>query len=108
MNRPELPIGYSLRVYATPLWVLPVVVDAFGRPSGTGSRSGNRHPGHDKRRRDYSRQLTESPRNGTALDGAFRAVVYPLIKLNRHWWLDGAVQFDSAPFFTEDFSAPGR
>ena len=56
----------------------------------------------------YSRQLTESPRNGTALDGAFRAVVYPLIKLNRHWWLDGAVQFDSAPFFTEDFSAPGH
>ena len=56
----------------------------------------------------YSRQLTESPRNGTAVDGAFRAVVYPLIKLNRHWSLAGAVQFESAPFFTEDFTAPGH
>jgi hypothetical protein len=56
----------------------------------------------------YSHQLTESPRNGTAVDGAFRAVVYPLIKLNRHWSLAGAVQFESAPFFTEDFTAPGH
>jgi hypothetical protein len=56
----------------------------------------------------YSHQLTESPRNGTALDGAFRAVVYPLIKLNQHWSLAGAVQFDSAPFYTEDFAEPGH
>lgn len=56
----------------------------------------------------YAHQLTESPRNGTALDGAFRAVVYPLIKLNDHWSVAGAVQFNSTPYFTEDFSQPGH
>src|SRR5271170_4204955 len=59
--------SYSLRVYATPLWVLAVVVDASGCPSGTGSRSGNRYPGHDKRRRDlFSSTYGESAKR----DGA--------------------------------------
>jgi hypothetical protein len=56
----------------------------------------------------YSHQLTQSPRNGTALDGAFRAVVYPFIKLNKHWSLTGAVQFDSVPYYTENFTEAGH
>lgn len=56
----------------------------------------------------YAHELTESPRNGTPLDAAFRAVVYPLLKLDEHWSVAGAVQFNSEPFFTEDFTAPGH
>jgi hypothetical protein len=56
----------------------------------------------------YAHELTESPRNGTPLDAAFRAVVYPLLKLDDHWTVAGAVQFNSEPYFTEDFTAPGH
>src|ERR1700739_4996639 len=56
----------------------------------------------------YAHELTESPRNGTPLDAAFRAVVYPLLKLNEQWTVSGAVQVDSDPYFTEDFTTPGH
>jgi hypothetical protein len=56
----------------------------------------------------YAHQLTESPRNGTPVDAAFRAVVYPFLKLDEHWTIAGAVQFTSDPYFTEDFTAPGH
>jgi len=56
----------------------------------------------------YAHELTESPRNGTPLDAAFRAVVYPVIKLDEHWTVTGAVQFSSNPYFTEDFTVPGH
>jgi len=56
----------------------------------------------------YAHELTESPRNGSSLDAAFRGVVYPLLKLDEHWTVAGAVQFDSVPYFTEDFSTPGH
>lgn len=56
----------------------------------------------------YAHELTESPRNGTPLDAAFRAVVYPLLKLDDHWTVAGAVQFNSEPYFTEDFTTPGH
>jgi hypothetical protein len=35
-------------------------------------------------------------------------VVYPFIKLNKHWSLTGAVQFDSVPYYTENFTEPGH
>jgi len=56
----------------------------------------------------YAHALTESPANGSALDAAFRAVVYPILKLNEHWTVTGAVQFSSNPYFVEDFSTPGH
>ena len=56
----------------------------------------------------YTHQLTESPRSGTPLDGAFRAVIYPLLRLDEHWTLEGAVQISSNPYFTEDFTTPGH
>jgi hypothetical protein len=56
----------------------------------------------------YNQELTGSPRNGSPLDAAFRAVVYPILKLDEHWTVAGAVQFNSEPYFTEDFSVPGH
>lgn len=56
----------------------------------------------------YAPELTESPRDGTPLDGAFRAVVYPTVKLSEHWTVASAVQFSSVPYFTEDFTTPGH
>jgi hypothetical protein len=56
----------------------------------------------------YAPELTESPRDGTPLDGAFRAVVYPTVKLSEHWIVASAVQFSSVPYFTEDFTTPGH
>jgi hypothetical protein len=56
----------------------------------------------------YANQLTQSPRDGTALDAAFRAVVYPTFKLDTHWTIEGAVQVTSDPYFTEDFTEPGH
>jgi len=56
----------------------------------------------------YAHELTGSPRNGSPIDGAFRAVIYPVLKLNEHWTVSGAVQFESVPYFTEDFSTPGH
>jgi hypothetical protein len=56
----------------------------------------------------YAHALTESPANGSALDAAFRAVVYPVLKLNEHWTVAGAVQFSSNPYFVEDFDTSGH
>ena len=56
----------------------------------------------------YAPELTGSPRDGTPLDGAFRAVVYPTVKLSEHWTVAGAFQFSSFPYFTEDFTTPGH
>lgn len=56
----------------------------------------------------YAPELTDSPRSGTPIDAAFRAVVYPTVKLSEHWTLAGAVQLSSVPYFTEDFTTPGH
>ena len=56
----------------------------------------------------YAPELAEGPRDGTPLDGAFRAVVYPMVKLSEHWIVAVAVQFSSVPYFTEDFTTPGH
>ena len=56
----------------------------------------------------YANQLTQSPRDGTPQDAAFRAVVYPFVRLDEHWTVEGAVQVSSNPYFTEDFTTPGH
>jgi hypothetical protein len=56
----------------------------------------------------YANELTDGPRNGTPLDTAFRAVVYPTLKLSEHWTIASAVQFMSNPYFSEDFTTPGH
>jgi hypothetical protein len=56
----------------------------------------------------YAPELTESPRNGSPLDGAFRTVVYPTVKFSEHWTVASAVQLNSVPYFTSDFTTPGH
>jgi hypothetical protein len=52
--------------------------------------------------------LTEFPRNGSGISGGFRAVLYPTWKLDEHWILSGALQFNSRPYFPEEFSTQGN
>ena len=49
-----------------------------------------------------------SARDGSPLVGGFRAVLYPVWKLNEHWTISGAVQVHSRPYFYEEFSALGN
>lgn len=56
----------------------------------------------------YANQLAAGPRNGTPEDAAFRAVVYPFLRLDEHWTVEGAIQVSSNPYFTEDFTTPGH
>lgn len=51
----------------------------------------------------YSHLLTQYPRDGSAIDGGFRALLYPTWKLSSHWAFTGVVQIRSRPFFEEDF-----
>jgi len=55
----------------------------------------------------YSQELSEPPRNGSEVTGGFRAMLYPIWKLNSHWTISGAVQVQSRPYFEEDFTTKG-
>lgn len=39
---------------------------------------------------------------------AFRANLYPTLKLGSHWFAYGAIQVHSAPYFYEELASPGR
>jgi hypothetical protein len=54
-----------------------------------------------------SDQLSNAPRNGSSVTGAFRVVLYPTWKLNNHWTFSAAVEGYSRPYFFEDFTKPG-
>lgn len=49
----------------------------------------------------HSHQLADGPVNG-----GFRAMLYPTLKLSDRWSASAAVQFVSSPYFREQFSAP--
>src|SRR5579864_8145789 len=55
----------------------------------------------------YSPQLSNPPRNGDDVTGAFRAVLYPTWKVSRNWSFNAAIEGYSQPYFYEDFSKPG-
>ena len=50
----------------------------------------------------------EQPREGSLLTGGARAVAYPTIRLNQHWFFSGAVQFHSRPYFFREFETQGN
>lgn len=54
-----------------------------------------------------SSDLTGAPRDGDPATGAFRAMLYPVWKINRHWSFEGAVQVHSRPYFFDEFSTQG-
>lgn len=54
-----------------------------------------------------SNELTEDPRNGAPASAGYRAVVYPVWKLDDHWTVNAALQSYSRPYFYETFSTAG-
>jgi hypothetical protein len=52
----------------------------------------------------YSPMLSSAPRNGSAVTGAFRAVLYPTLKLGAHWTVSAAVEAYSRPYFFQELS----
>jgi hypothetical protein len=55
----------------------------------------------------YSQELTKQPRDGSALSGGVRAMLYPTWKLSPHWTISSAVQVHSRPYFNEEFTTQG-
>lgn len=54
-----------------------------------------------------SNELTEAPRSGDPMILGSRAIVYPTIKINENWFIAGAMQFSTRPYFFNDLSQPG-
>ena len=54
-----------------------------------------------------SQELTQPPRDGNAVAGGFRAVLYPTWKWNDSWSLEGSFQVVSRPYFFDEFTTQG-
>ena len=54
-----------------------------------------------------SNELTEAPRSGAPVIVGSRSVLYPTLKFNDNWFITGALQLASRPYFYEDLSTPG-
>lgn len=54
-----------------------------------------------------SNELTEAPRSGSPMVAGSRSVIYPTIKFNEHWFLSGAWQLVTRPYYYSDLSATG-
>jgi len=54
-----------------------------------------------------SNELSEKPRSGSAMILATRSVLYPTIKFSENWFVTGAVQLATRPYFYEDLSTTG-
>lgn len=55
----------------------------------------------------YSQELSAPPRDGSDVDGGFRALFYPTWKIDDNWSVSGAVQVASRPYFPEQFDTQG-
>jgi hypothetical protein len=51
-----------------------------------------------------SNGLTEPPRSGAPGTAGSRSLVYPVWKISDNWFVSGALQFVTKPYFYEDFS----
>ena len=54
-----------------------------------------------------SNELTEAPRSGAPMTVGSRSVVYPTWKLNEHWFVTGAWQLTTRPYYYWDLSTAG-
>jgi hypothetical protein len=54
-----------------------------------------------------STRLSEKPRAGSPIIFGSRAVAYPTIKFSNNWFLTGALQFASRPFYYEELGTSG-
>jgi hypothetical protein len=55
-----------------------------------------------------SNVFTEVPRSGVPVGVGFRSDTYPTWKFSDHWTLTGTWQFNSRPYFNQDFSSAGN
>ena len=54
-----------------------------------------------------SNELTEPPRSGDPMILGTRAIVYPTIRIDENWFIAGAAQFSTRPYFFSDLSQAG-
>lgn len=54
-----------------------------------------------------SNELSDQPRSGSPIILGTRSVVYPTIKFNENWFVSGAAQFATRPYFYQDLSTTG-
>lgn len=54
-----------------------------------------------------SNELTDAPRSGAPMIAASRSVVYPTIKLNENWFVGGALQLTTRPYYYDELSTAG-
>jgi hypothetical protein len=54
-----------------------------------------------------SNTLTDAPRNGAPGAAGFRGVAYPTWKIGNNWFVTGALQLATRPYFYSDFSTTG-
>lgn len=54
-----------------------------------------------------SNELTEAPRNGSPTVLGSRVIAYPTFKINNNWWITGALQLTTRPYYFTDFSTAG-
>jgi hypothetical protein len=54
-----------------------------------------------------SSELTEAPRSGAPMAPGAHGIVYPTIKFDQHWYMTGAVQVVTRPYYYSDLSDAG-
>jgi hypothetical protein len=54
-----------------------------------------------------SNELTEEPRSGSPVAAGARSVLYPTWKISNNWFVAGALQFSTRPYYYEDLSTSG-
>lgn len=54
-----------------------------------------------------SSELTKPPRSGSPVIAGSRSVLYPTVKFSDHWFVTGALQLATRPYFYEDLSNTG-
>ena len=54
-----------------------------------------------------SNELTDSPRSGAPMIAASHSVLYPTIKLNENWFVSGALQLTTRPYYYDELNNAG-
>ena len=54
-----------------------------------------------------SNELNALPRSGSPMIAGFHSILYPTLKFNDNWFVTGAVQLVTRPYYFEQFSASG-
>lgn len=55
----------------------------------------------------FTERTEQEPRSADSFTAGARAIAYPNLRLNEHWFLAGAVQFHSRPYFYQEFETQG-